>query len=64
MAKGSLNSWTDLWSVLNVCRFSLIKILAILGLIIVALIITAGGVPGSDPNEYPIGFRCTSNEAQ
>jgi amino acid transporter len=64
VAKGSLNSWTDLWSVLNVCRFSLIKILAILGLIIVALIITAGGVPGSDPNEYPIGFRCTSNEAQ
>ncbi|GAA5964555.1 hypothetical protein JCM8115_003920 [Rhodotorula mucilaginosa] len=42
--------------------FSLIKILAILGLIIVALIITAGGVPGSDPNEYPIGFRYWRSE--
>lgn len=40
------------------CRFSLIKILAIVGLIIVSLIITAGGVPTSDPTEYPIGFRC------
>ncbi|GAA5886550.1 hypothetical protein JCM6882_001684 [Rhodosporidiobolus microsporus] len=37
--------------------FSLVKIVAILGLIICALIITAGGVPTSDPTEYPIGFR-------
>ncbi|GAA5984516.1 hypothetical protein JCM11641_007008 [Rhodosporidiobolus odoratus] len=37
--------------------FSLIKIVTILGLIICALIITAGGVPASDPAEYPIGFR-------
>ncbi|GAA5866231.1 hypothetical protein JCM8547_007211 [Rhodosporidiobolus lusitaniae] len=37
--------------------FSVIKITAILGLIILALIITAGGVPTSDPAEYPIGFR-------
>ncbi|GAA5984787.1 hypothetical protein JCM10908_003504 [Rhodotorula pacifica] len=42
--------------------FSLIKILAILALIIVALIITAGGVPGSDPAEYPIGFRYWHSE--
>jgi len=37
--------------------FSLIKIVALLGLMILSIIITAGGVPGSDPNEYPIGFR-------
>ncbi|GAA6030998.1 hypothetical protein JCM8097_008979 [Rhodosporidiobolus ruineniae] len=37
--------------------FSLIKVTAVLGLIICALIITAGGVPSSDPAEYPIGFR-------
>ncbi|GAA6044039.1 hypothetical protein JCM8097_001383 [Rhodosporidiobolus ruineniae] len=37
--------------------FSLIKVTAVLGLIICALIITAGGVPSSDPLEYPIGFR-------
>lgn len=39
-------------------RFALIKIVTLLGLIIVALVITAGGVPTSDPAEYPIGFRC------
>ncbi|GAA5976310.1 hypothetical protein JCM5350_001416 [Sporobolomyces pararoseus] len=37
--------------------FSLIKITALLGLMLLSIIITAGGVPGSDPNEYPIGFR-------
>ncbi|GAA6021249.1 hypothetical protein JCM10207_002588 [Rhodosporidiobolus poonsookiae] len=37
--------------------FSLVKIVTILGLILCALIITAGGVPTSDPTEYPIGFR-------
>ncbi|BGP27025.1 amino acid transmembrane transporter [Rhodotorula toruloides] len=37
--------------------FALIKIVTLLGLIIVALIITAGGVPTSNPSEYPIGFR-------
>lgn len=41
-------------------RFALIKIVTLLGLILVALIITAGGVPTSDPSEYPIGFRCPS----
>ncbi|KAL7337816.1 amino acid permease/ SLC12A domain-containing protein [Rhodotorula toruloides] len=37
--------------------FALLKIITLLGLILVALIITAGGVPTSDPSEYPIGFR-------
>ncbi|GAA6044046.1 hypothetical protein JCM8097_001390 [Rhodosporidiobolus ruineniae] len=37
--------------------FALVKILAVIGLIICALIITAGGVPESDPTQYPIGFR-------
>lgn len=51
-------SWTD---ARLVRRFALLKIVTLLGLILVALIITAGGVPGSDPAEYPIGFRCSSD---
>ncbi|GAA6063057.1 hypothetical protein JCM10212_003002 [Sporobolomyces blumeae] len=37
--------------------FSLIKIVTLLGLMLLSIIITTGGVPGSDPAEYPIGFR-------
>ncbi|BGP57759.1 hypothetical protein JCM8202v2_005406 [Rhodotorula sphaerocarpa] len=70
-AKVNVAVWITLWLVV-ICSFnfmgvryfgeaefwfSLIKILAIVGLIIVSLIITAGGVPTSDPTEYPIGFR-------
>ncbi|GAA5863082.1 hypothetical protein JCM3774_001415 [Rhodotorula dairenensis] len=75
-ARVNVAVWISLWLVV-ICSFnfigvrsfgeaefwfSLIKILAILGLIIVALIITAGGIPGSDPNEYPIGFRYWRSE--
>jgi amino acid transporter len=34
--------------------FCIIKILAIIGLILAGIVITAGGVPGQDA----IGFRC------
>ncbi|CEQ40889.1 SPOSA6832_02557, partial [Sporobolomyces salmonicolor] len=37
--------------------FSLIKIITLLGLMILSIIITSGGVPNSDPSYYPIGFR-------
>lgn len=37
-------------------RFSLIKIITLVGLILLGIIITSGGVPGADP----IGFRCAS----
>lgn len=39
-------------------RFSLIKIVTLLGLILLGIIITAGGVPGTEP----IGFRCASSQ--
>ncbi|GAA5873835.1 hypothetical protein JCM1840_002086 [Sporobolomyces johnsonii] len=37
--------------------FSLIKIITLLGLMLLSIIITSGGIPNSDPSYYPIGFR-------
>lgn len=55
-ASAASSALVDFFSLFS-CRFSILKIITIIGLILLGIIITAGGVPGTDP----IGFRFWRN---